>query len=141
MPIPPHPIPMVSLHLSSTINTTRTRPSFTPTPIINNPRPSIFPAALFHLLINNSRWLLLHRQPSSLAKKEIRAETLTFLLLLLLVKLIYIYIYVGSHPSLPGSTGSWVDRVFALSGLLPNPDRSSYRVDRVSSRPAGPVQV
>jgi len=137
MPIPPHPIPMVSLHLSSTINTTRTRPSFTPTPIINNPRPSIFPAALFHLLINNSRWLLLHRQPSSLAKKEIRAETLTFLLLLLLVKLIYIYIYICQvSPEF-----ARVDRVFALSGLLPNPDRSSYRVDRVSSRPAGPVQV
>jgi len=135
MPIPPHPIPMVSLHLSSTINTTRTRPSFTPTPIINNPRPSIFPAALFHLLINNSRWLLLHRQPSSLAKKEIRAETLTFLLLLLLVKLIYIYICRVSPKF------ARVDRVFALSGLLPNPDRSSYRVDRVSSRPAGPVQV
>ncbi|KAJ6941339.1 hypothetical protein NC651_007200 [Populus alba x Populus x berolinensis] len=55
MPIPPHPISMVSLHLSFTINTTHTRPSFTPTPTINNPCPSIFSATSFHLLINNSR--------------------------------------------------------------------------------------
>jgi hypothetical protein len=135
MPIPPHPIPMVSLHLSSTINTTRTRPSFTPTPIINNPRPSIFPAALFHLLINNSRWLLLHRQPSSLAKKEIRAETLTFLLLLLLVKLIYIYIYMSGLtqvcPGRPGhgSTGFLHCLVFCLTQTGPATGSTGSQVD------------
>ncbi|KAJ6921204.1 hypothetical protein NC652_016906 [Populus alba x Populus x berolinensis] len=37
MPIPPHPIYIVSLHLSSTINTTHTRPSFTPTPTSSAP--------------------------------------------------------------------------------------------------------
>ncbi|KAJ6996099.1 hypothetical protein NC653_012861 [Populus alba x Populus x berolinensis] len=55
MLIPPRPIPMVSLHLSSAIKTTHTSPSFTPTPTINSPRPSIFPAVTFHLLINNNR--------------------------------------------------------------------------------------
>jgi hypothetical protein len=120
MPIPPHPIHMVSLHLSSTINTTRTRPSFTPTPTINSPRPSIFPATPFHLLINNSRWLLLHRQLSSSAKKEIRAETFNFSFVVIVSKVnIYISGLTRVCPGRPaGLIGFY--RVFALTVLLPN---------------------